>query len=296
MTGYVAPMPGEINAGLNTLGVAVDDGWAATVVALGTPDGGLTPATVAIDSSGDLRSGYPKDALVDPPNFITQIFSTIFTAGAPPINGQYPSEFTRPWRWPGTDNQGHTVNIEQPQSVAGSFFASGTFPPTNANALFVPSPGSAEARQKFESAHNESETNDFAAHLLPQGKHLGDPVDYTAYVVAKLTREGLAPANLANFNLDADRGYGYLTWDWLRFEGRRSVPGGFKENPDPSSPGNVLTAISTHMYPTPVKPGYGWSESEQTDVPPLPSVQPFDPDNPDAGVRIRYINLEGKFL
>jgi hypothetical protein len=41
MTGYVMPMPGEINSGLNTLGVSVADDWATTVVALGDPDGGL---------------------------------------------------------------------------------------------------------------------------------------------------------------------------------------------------------------------------------------------------------------
>src|SRR6185437_8357047 len=59
----------------------------------------------------------------------------------------------------------------------------------------------------------------------------------------------------SNFNLDSDRGYGYLCWDWLRFhpELSRSVPAGFKNQPDD---------VSRHTYPTPRQPGYGWDKNE----------------------------------
>ena len=177
MTGYVMPMPGETNTGLNTLGVSVSDDWAATVVALGTPDGGLTPATVSTDSSGNPKTGYPKDVVMDPPGFITGIFGPLL--GVPHPDGEFPSEFNRPWRWPGKDNQGNTVNVELPQSVAGSFTVG-----MNANALFGSSPGTMNARAQFENAGSEDETRRIAAQLLPVGQHLGDPQDYTAYVVA----------------------------------------------------------------------------------------------------------------
>ena len=183
MTGYVMPMPGELNAGLNTLGVSVSDGWAATVVALGTPDGGLTPATIAGDPSGGLETGFPKDVVMDPPGFITGIFGPLFQVSA---NGEFPSEFNRPWRWPDKDNQGNIVNVELPQSVAGPYVAG-----MNATALFGSSPGDNNVRQAFENAKNESTTIGLAAQHLRRGKHLGDPQDYTAYVVAKLTRDQL---------------------------------------------------------------------------------------------------------
>jgi hypothetical protein len=288
MTGYVMPMPGEINAGLNTLGVSVDDNWAITLVALGDPDGGLTPAEITTDPSGNAKTGYPKDVLLDPPSFISSIFSDIFKVGAPPVNGELPSEFTRPWRWPGKDNEGHTVNIEYPQSAAGSFVAG-----QDATALFGSSPGSNEARKRFEKAMNEAETIGAAIELLPNGKHLGDPMDYSAYLVATLTRIGLDPTKIANFNLDADRGYGYLTWDWLRYKDRSAIPGAFNGEGDPSH-GGVPTDVSQRRYPAPVKPGYGWNTGEQvpSGAPPIPG---FDPNDPEASVSIRYIDREGKF-
>ena len=288
MTGYVMPMPGEINAGLNTLGVSIGDNWSATVVALGDPDGGLTPATIS-DPSGQPKTGFPKDVVLDPPNFITSIFAQLFHIGSPAVNGEFPSEFTRPWRWPDTDNQGDPVNIEHPQNAAGAFTAG-----QNSTALFGSSPGSPEARKRFEEAQNEAQTIRAAIDLLPQGKHLGDPMDYTAWVVANLTRDGIDPSQIVNFNLDSDRGYGYLTWDWVRDPELNAMPSGFKGNGDPSA-GNAPTNISQHVYPAPVRPGYGWSTSEQIASVGQTPIAGFDPGDPAAGVRIRYIDKEGKF-
>jgi hypothetical protein len=271
MTGYVMPMPGELNSGLNTLGVSVSDGWAATVVALGTPDGGLTPATISTDPSGALRTGFPKDVVMDPPGFITGVFGPLFQ---PSPDGEFPSEFNRPWRWPDKDNQGNIVNVELPQSVAGPYVAG-----MNANALFGSSPGNKTARDDFESATSEGRTLEFAQQHLPKGRHLGDPVDYTAYVVAKLTRNKLDLDKIPNFNLDADRGYGYLCWDWTRF----------KFNVSHSVPG----FLPNNTYPTPKLPGYGWDISQV--VTGAAQAKDFHPNNPASKVTIRYIGIEGKF-
>jgi hypothetical protein len=284
MTGYVMPMPGEINTGLNTLGVSVNDNWAVTLTALGDPDGGLTPATLDADPSGNPKTGFPKDVVMDPPNFITQIFSELFKFGAPSVNGEFPSEFTRPWRFPRMDNEGNTVNIEHPKNAAGSFPAG-----ADANSLFGTSPGSPAARKNFEKAQSEEMTLSAEITHLPVGEHLGDPMDYTAYVVAILTRSKIDLSGIANFNLDADRGYGYLNWDWVRDKAGIARPEGFKDNKDPSS-GNV-TAASKHEYAVPVKPGYGWNPAEQTSGMSVPS---FNPNDPTAGVRIRYIDREPK--
>lgn len=289
MTGYVMPMPGEINAGLNTLGVSIADSWAATVVALGDFNGGLTPATLSIDPSGNPKTGYPKDVLVDPPNVVSVIINQIFAIGAPSVNGQIPSEFTRPWRFPENDNQGNTVNVERRQNAAGPFVAG-----MDATALFGAAPGTPAARTTFEQAKDEDQTISAAMNLLPLGQHLGDPMDYTAYVIATLTRNGLDPAGVPNFNLDADRGYGYLAWDWLRDGKRRSKPSAFNGAGDPSA-GGAPTPVSEHVYPSPVQPGYGWTTGDEFDHAGQPPPQGFNPDDPQAGTRIRYIGREKKF-
>jgi hypothetical protein len=288
MTGYTMPMPGEINSGLNTLGVTVADDWSTTVAALGTFDGGLTPAAITVNPAGALETGFPRDVVLDPPNSITSFFSSIFKIGSPPVNGEYPSEFTRPWRWPGKDNEGDTVNLELPQCPPGPFAIG-----MNANALFGAMPGTPSARSSFEEARSEGETIKLATTLLKQGKHLGDPVDYAAYVVASLTRDGLDPATLANFNLDSDRGYAYLCWDWVRDRMRRSMPSAFNGAGDPSH-GAAPTDVSQHVYPSPAQPGYGWSASDEFDHAGQPPPTGFDPGNADSRVRIRYIDRQNK--
>ncbi len=125
---------------------------------------------------------------------------------------------------------------------------------------------------------------------LARGLDLVDPLDYTAYVIAQLTRNNVKPDDIANFNLDADRGYGYLAWDWVRDAIARSTPGAFAGAVDPST--NTQTAVSEHKYPTPVMPGYGWNPA---DGPAPPPDRQFHPNNPQSRVRIRYIGREGKF-
>jgi len=42
---------------------------------------------------------------------------------------------------------------------------------------------------------------------------LGDPVNFSAYLIWQIANN---PKFLSSFNLDTDRGYGYLCWDWKR--------------------------------------------------------------------------------
>jgi zinc dependent phospholipase C len=289
MTGYVMPMPGEINAGLTTLGVTVGDDWTTTVAALGTFDGGLTPSALPTDPSQSTATGFPRDVVMDPPGAITSLINTIFEIGAPEVNGEDPSEFTRPWRWPGLDNEGDTINLEAPHSVAGPFALG-----QDATALFGAMPGSATARKDFEGAPDEATTIRLALTLLKKGEHLGDPVDYAAYVIARLTRDGLDPAKVANFNLDSDRGYAYLCWDWVRDPERRSMPKGFVGLGDPSH-GGAPTNVSQHVYPSPAEPGYGWNPDEEFNHAGHPPPVSFDPNDPNAAVRIRYVDRQAKF-
>ena len=270
MTGYLMPMTGEINSGLNTLGVSVANDWQSTIAALGDPDGGFTPGAISTDPSGGIRTGFPKDVVLDPPGAISG-FAQMVTAGGLVVNGEYPSEFTRPWLFPTADNQGDAVFVEQKASVGGPFVTG-----MNATALFGASPGTANARAKFEAAQNEAETIAAAATLLPAGEHLGDPKDFTTYLVARLTRDDLDPVQTVNFDLDADRGYGYLAWDLLRFKDRTSSPSAFRGSGDPGH-GGAVTDVSQRLYFTPVKPGYGWNPADQLNLGGQPPLVSFDP-------------------
>jgi hypothetical protein len=223
--------------------------------------------------------------LVDPPNFISSIFSSIFKVGAPAINNQLPSEFTRPWRFPLRDNQGDALNVELPRNSAGPYAAG-----MNANALFGAMPGSQAARSDFENCRSEAETIRVVMSRLSQGQHLGDPMDYAAYVIAQLTRSNLSLAEIANFNADADRGYGYLTWDWIRHKAGVSKPSAFEGASDPAT--GAPSIVSEHQYPTPAKPGYGWVSNDRKSGPPTSA---FDPDIAQDMVEIRYTGHQEKF-
>jgi hypothetical protein len=141
---------------------------------------------------------------------------------------------------------------------------------------------------------NEAQTISIAATLLPAGEHLGDPKDFTTYLVARLTRDKLDPATITNFSLDADRGYGYLSWDLLRYRDRTSTPSAFRGSGDPGH-GGAVTPVSQRVYNTPVKAGYGWDPKDQLGLNGQPPLVSFDPGDPQAKVTIRYIGREGKF-
>jgi hypothetical protein len=288
MTGYVMPMPAELNSGLNTLGISVANDWQATVAALSDPDGGFNPTQISLDPSGRIRTGFPKDVVLDPPGAING-FAQIVTAGGLVVNGEYPSEFTRPWKFPTADNEGDAIFVEQPPSTGGPYVAG-----MNATALFGGSPGTPSARAKFEAAQSEGDTIAAAVALLPQGQHLGDPKDFTTYLVARLTRDNADPVRVVNWDLDADRGYGYLAWDLVRFKDRTSTPSAFRGTGDPGN-GGAVDAVSQRTYFTPTQPGYGWSPSDQLTLGGQPALVSFNPADAKATMAIRYIGRQGKF-
>lgn len=72
-------------------------------------------------------------------------------------------------------------------------------------------------RFRYETAQTPWETDLVNEELIGKAKRrlspLGDPVPFSAYLVGRLVN----PTDYATqFNLDADRAFGYLTWDWIR--------------------------------------------------------------------------------
>ena len=101
--------------------------------------------------------------------------------------------------------------------------------------------------------------------------------------MATSARNGLgnqeALDKLANFNLNSDRGYAYLCWDWRRPAEGEAAPYAFKGNPGPG-PSGAPTKVSQHIYRTPLRPGYGWDQTDlltATNPAAEPSIQMIQP-------------------
>jgi hypothetical protein len=76
-----------------------------------------------------------------------------------------------------------------------------------------------DARYRYEHAQTPWQTDVLNEELIgkagPRARvsPLGDPVPFSAYLIGRLTN---ATEYATQFNLDADRAYAYLTWDWIR--------------------------------------------------------------------------------
>lgn len=284
MTGYLTPTNIEISDGLVKLGVSTEDVWSDIWAALDDPMGGLNehrPPTGTDPTGYTGDDNYPKDMVLDPSGTIKNLLfmaSDVLNLPISPCSKyEQPSEFLRPWRWPGNDNDGHTVPVEHGGVIASPYIAL-----QDATILVDPGfKGDSDVRYMFECAENEFETIDLN-HFLPEINTLGAPPDYTAYVIHWLTRDD--PGKIPNFNLDSDRGYGYKCWDWVRSDSVDAAPmiGSMK-----------YSHLMENKYKAPLNPGSGWCDEDLLE--PLPSTEnrPKMHDKNDT-VRIRYIDCQDK--
>jgi hypothetical protein len=108
--------------------------------------------------------------------------------------------------------------------------------------------------------------------LISGTNPLGDPIVFSAYLVGQIAGN---PMFLSNFNLDADRGFGYLCWDWIR------------------DPKTIARNKRGQPYPKPVTPPEGtvgeWEYPEPTaagqDPPP---VYESSPSHPKRTLELEY--------
>ena len=330
LTGFVLPhdgdlpagpdkVAGEISSGLNTLGEGFDvDAGAFLVALLNDASGGLLsaigvnpPITVPTQepSASDRdQDNKPKDTVTDPPTSIQNLASGLLQQIDPRAtlpgqcvnpanprdqNAEIPSEFTRPWKYPLVDNAGDTIPPERSATGGSPPILSPYKAGDVATVLVQAEPGDANARQAFENAASEQFTLQAQQDYLPNKKHLGSPTDFTAYVMYRLTR--LDPGAIANFNLDADRAYGYLCWDWKRSDAFFGVPDAYAN----------ATPDHDHKYNAPLRPGQGWcrfdvdrakTNNHNPVNPPAPGLlTEHDPWQSPQPLGIRYIDKEPKF-
>lgn len=231
LEGFIAPKSTEVSMGLVTLGfdergpivqlradLDAPSGFATLPGgAMMTEPSGLDPATRGSGTGGfGLDPAYPRGMVMDldPP------WLDAAAIDAAPVY----SEFVAPWRYPDHNMAGMRTGWEAPRTHVGPYVQG-----RDATDLMNGMPGSDAARAAFEAATTPEETEAVSAAMLPMaGQNLGDPIDYGAYLVGRLTgRLTGAPgaqtyaandagAPLPDFNLDADRGYAYQCWDYIR--------------------------------------------------------------------------------
>jgi hypothetical protein len=134
-------------------------------------------------------------------------------------------EFRHPWDYPSPDTP-----TERCPTIAGPH-ATNAGPPT----LFRRSRADAGIRDRLETAASPTDADRVGCDVSPS-QHLGDVVTMTAYTIWLASRtsgdeDDVAashrkprPPRLTDWNLDADRGYGYHCWDWNRREASEEFP------------------------------------------------------------------------
>jgi hypothetical protein len=157
----------------------------------------------------------------------------------PPDDTVTPKEYRRPWAYPdrspgptqgkyfptpterydallpGGDDQPDGTKLPDTMHLTPGPYPIGTLPD---DAFFRTSePVDQAVRNAYEHARTPRETdwlND--QHLFTEGQPqspLGDPIPLSIYLIARLAND---TGYQTQFNLDSDRAYGYLTWDWIR--------------------------------------------------------------------------------
>ncbi len=156
-----------------------------------------------------------------------------------------PQEFRHPWAYPETaeleadgvvmrqanytetyDPSTSNPGTVDPTAPAGAYapMRPGPYPEgTTPDAVFFRTNGPTNqgARSQYEAAQSPWQTDQLNEELIGRAEGpkrvspLGDPVPFSAYLIGRLVN----PTDYATqFNLDADRAYAYLTWDWNRYD------------------------------------------------------------------------------
>jgi hypothetical protein len=222
MSGFLMPKQEEVNRGLVELGISPTGPLVDLAAALASPTGNASVALPFDERSGRASAasafgadpGYPRAIIEDQPTQIAQLLGYLkpdLFCGDP----LQPSEFLAPWRYPHANNAGVLNGWEAGLSHPGPYRQG-----DDARVLMNHLPGSNAARVDYEKAATPADSESASDANLPAGRHLGDSVDYSVYVMSRLANGQALP----DFNLDADRGYGYKCWEWDRRPDRSWTP------------------------------------------------------------------------
>lgn len=255
-TGFVIPhgeltydngelrQPNEIDHALIELGNTVDGAFLQALTDANDPFGHLdADPSLIIEPTNPRNDLYPL--LPVRPRQVHDDNSSFLDP-----NRQAPNEFRRPWAYPVLSRRKDGTLYATPTEVSNvdaeldyidaservrllvhqllgphsGTTISGPYPAgvTPDQVLFrTDRPVRPTERTQYEQAGSPAETDAINEAVIgrdPGTDHspLGDPIPFTAYLMGRI----LDPESsyLVDFNLDADRGYGYRTWDWIRGE------------------------------------------------------------------------------
>lgn len=213
----------EIDQTLITLGGTADDAFKEAMADALDPLGGF-------DRNPDLLVGHPV------PDRWYPLYQVVEHDGnGSPVRDSDQKvkacEYLRPWAYPvqspgpsgyfdtrserieSLDRTPRLMWLEEP-TVSGPFPA-GTMPD---DVLFgTQDIGDPDQRSAYENSQTPQATEALSLQYLARlDRHrtpLGAPVPFAAYLIGRVRNDG---GYGTHFNLDSDRAYGYLTWDWIR--------------------------------------------------------------------------------
>jgi hypothetical protein len=257
--------PSEIDLEIITLGHTVDAAFQQALAAAADPLGNL-----------DHDPALTNVGLRDPVGALNPWLPIRVTKGQKPpgfgaISGNDAVEYQRPWGFPDRTNDPDPQKagnyLEAPLTTAGPY-AQNTMPN---ELLATGAAASNRARALYETAGCPQDTDIYnEAFVLHRGdgrfgegnfpgtNPLGDPIVFSSYLIGQIANN---PQFLSSFNLDADRGYGYLCWDWVRAK------------VDPADP-NLPKDGQLHGFPPPRV----WPEGSDNWVRPDPVPVGTDPE------------------
>ena len=214
--------PNEIDLPLITLGATIDGTFKQALADAIDPFG-------AVDRNQDVVVSHSVRDLNMPYYPVLQ-----FHADGSPADEW---EYHRPWAYPAIsefESGGDNTEVPTPTETydpskchnqpgpPGPFkpmrpgpYAEGTTPD---QVFFRTTAGfSAEGRNEYENSQSPWQTDELNEQFIGKARDrrspLGDPVPFSAYLIGRLVND---TSYQTQFNLDADRAYGYLTWDWIR--------------------------------------------------------------------------------
>jgi hypothetical protein len=246
MTGYFMPMDDEISLGLVTVGL---------------PDAAVFQIVMA--DVGDVFPASSQDA-VDKAPFADRLYPHLFATES---DGRTPAEFHSPWLYP----------AGQPTESEGTI--AGPYPRrANPSILFQPVATDAAVRDQLETSPSPQWVDQNARALLRADTHLGDATSFSAYQIWLHTRSPQTTHDkevpYVDWNLDADRGYGYKSWDWNRARNaheQHADPNGNSYPPPCTWPPQVLPEDGSYDRSKPLKlhwVGFGLEDPGCDDAPP----------------------------
>ncbi|KAF3930330.1 hypothetical protein ABW19_dt0205551 [Dactylella cylindrospora] len=215
--------PDEIDRSIIKLGHTVDTAFQEALAAAADPFGNL-------DRDPALNTGPVRDVLGDENPWLPIRVNSDKKGSAPTFSSGGVVEYQRPWAFPDRNNCNNISRaanfIEMPETIAGPY-VTGTMPNeilgtsgliSNAARMLYETAGCPHDTDTYNKAfvtHTYKGSKDYGQGKFEGTNPLGDPVVFSSYLIGQIANN---PRFLSNYNLDADRGYGYLCWDWRRGE------------------------------------------------------------------------------